>query len=234
MPPLDSANPVALTALVIWFEALPLLASAHSQHLYCSSKPRIFALIIGINQYESQDFPKLRGAVADATYVWDLLVSHYQVPQDQIKLLLDKDASRSNIISAFGDLSTDPRIRLGDPILIYFAGHGSQIHPPIWWECGGQGSKIQVIVPQDYSSKPGHEISAISDRTIGLLIDEIAHKKGDNIVRVLFLVCPGTSSNRQDKDCDVRLLLRSLRDEMRQDSFCGSRLIHPPTRSRRP
>ena len=138
--------------------------------------------------------------MADATYVSDLLVSHYQIPRDQIHLLIDKAASRSNIISALSDLSTDPRIRYGDAILIYFAGHGSQIYPPSGWEYGGPGSKIQLLVPQNYSSKPGHEIPAISDSTIGLLIDEIAHQKGDNIVRVLFLEWPRTLSNRQKKD----------------------------------
>ena len=130
--------------------------------------------------------------MADTTDVSDLLFSYYQVPRDQIHLLIGKAASRSNIISALDNLSTDPRIQPGDPILIYFAGYGSQIYPSRGWECGsGPGSKIHVLVPQDYSSKPSLEIPAISDRAIGLLIDEIAHRKGDNIVRGLFLNSSG-------------------------------------------
>src|SRR5437016_1138535 len=110
--------------------------------------PRLFAVVCGINAYASTGFPVLRGAVADAANVLDLLLSGYQVPRDQIHFLTDKDASRSRIISALDGLSTDPRIRPGDPILFYFAGHGSEIGPPDNWECGGPGSKIQLLVPQ--------------------------------------------------------------------------------------
>ena len=144
-------------------------------------------MVCGINEYECRDFPNLRGAVPDAAEVVDLLVTNYQVPRDQIHFLTDKAASRSGIISALDGLSTDPRIRPGDPILFYFAGHGSEIYPPEGWESGGPGSKIQVLVPQDYCSDLGRTIPAIPDRTIGFLLDKIAHSKGNNIVSCLLL-----------------------------------------------
>jgi len=139
-------------------------------------------VVCGINDYESRDFSRLRGAVLDASEVVDLFVTNYQVPRDQILLLTNKAASRSGIISALDGLSRDTRIRPGDPILFYFAGHGSEISPPEGWECGGPGSNIQVLVPQDYCSNAGHEIPGIPDRTIGFLLDKIAHIKGNNIV----------------------------------------------------
>jgi hypothetical protein len=163
---------------------LPL---SHSKHLYFSPKPRLFAVVCGINDYECSYFHKLRGAVADATDVVELLLTHYQVPSDQIHFLIDKDASRSAIISALDALSMDPRIKPGDPILFYFAGHGSQILPPDGWECGGPGSKIQVLVPQDYCSTPRLKIQGIPDRTSRFLLDKIGHSKGDNIVSFFLL-----------------------------------------------
>jgi hypothetical protein len=54
---------------------------------------------------------------------------------------------------------------------------------------GGPRSKIQVLVPQDYSSKPGLEVPGIPDRTIGFLLDKIAHNKGDNIVSLRLAEC---------------------------------------------
>ena len=154
----------------------------YPKRLYFSPQSRLFALIVAINNYDSKDFPNLHGAVADANDVLDLLRADYQVPPEQIRVLTDKAASRSGIISALNRLSMDPRIQLGDPILFYFAGHGSEITPPKGWECGGPGSKIQILVPQDYCSNAGHEIPGIPDRTIGFLLDKITHTKGDNIV----------------------------------------------------
>ena len=145
-------------------------------------------MVCGINDYKSRNFSRLRGAVKDAADFVELLVTSYHVPRDQILFLTNETASRSNIISALEGLSTNPRIQPGDPIVFYFAGHGSEIDPPEGWECGGPSSRIQVLVPQDYCSEAGREIPGIPDRTIGFLLDKIAHSKGDNIVSLLFNV----------------------------------------------
>ncbi|KIM41893.1 hypothetical protein M413DRAFT_445103 [Hebeloma cylindrosporum] len=165
--------------------------------LVSDPRPRLFAVVCGINAYESKDFSRLRGAVKDAEAVVDLLVTNYHVPRAQIILLTDKAASRSSIISTLDGLSTDPRIQPGDPILFYFAGHGSEIDPPKGWECGGPNGKIQVLVPQDYCSEADRKIPGIPDRTIGFLLDKIAHTKGDNIT-VIFDCCHAASGTRGD------------------------------------
>ncbi|KIM38585.1 hypothetical protein M413DRAFT_45481, partial [Hebeloma cylindrosporum] len=155
----------------------------------------LFAVVCGINEYESQEFSTLRSAVQDAAAVVDLLVSNYRVPRDQIVSLINESASRSGIISALDELSTDPRIRPGDPILFYFAGHGSQIDPPEDWESSEPGTKIQVLVPQDYCSEIGLEVPGIPDHTIRLLLDKIAHYKGNNIT-VILDCCHAASGTR--------------------------------------
>ena len=142
-----------------------------------SPKPRLFALLIGINRYDHVQ--PLRGAVPDIQGVRTYLEGYLKVPQDQIQILTDKSASRRAIIDGFIQLQEDGRIKEGDPILIYFSGHGSEILVPE----NGLGTKMQAIVPQDYCAKPGNEVPAILDRTIGALIAKIANKKGDNIVR---------------------------------------------------
>ena len=145
-----------------------------------SPKPRLFALIIGINYYDN--VRSLRGAMGDALLVKKYLEDSLKVPSGQIHTLLNKEASRAAIIEAFFNLRDDGRIVEGDPIFIYFAGHGSEIASPE----GDVGSKLQALLPQDYCVKDEKYVPAISDRTIGALIVQIAQKKGDNIVRLIF------------------------------------------------
>ena len=140
----------------------------------------MFALIIGINYYDS--VRSLRGATGDALAVKKYLEDSLKVPSGQIHTLLNKEASRTAIIKAFFDLRDDGRIAEGDPIFIYFAGHGSEIAAPE----GEVGSKLQVLLPQDYCVTDEKYVPAIPDHTIGALIAEIAEKKGDNIVRLIF------------------------------------------------
>ena len=145
----------------------------------------MFALIIGINDYQrKEDSSSLRGAVPDGKAFRDYLMTRLRVPKDQISTLFDEQATRSAIIEAFEDLSENCHINKGDPIFIFYAGHGSQQRPhPDWKE---PNAKIEVIIPYNCNTldripAPG-SVPAIPDRTIGALIDEIARKKGDNIV----------------------------------------------------
>ena len=125
-------------------------------------------------------FNDLPGAIPDANKILDWLVTDLQVPRNQVSLIIDEAASRAGIISALKAFCSDERIRQGDPIFIYYAGHGSGIPPPEDWECGGPGRKIQMLVPQDYA--PEHGIQGIPDYVLGYLIHKIAEKKGNNIV----------------------------------------------------
>ena len=71
--------------------------------------------------------------------------------------------------------------------MIYYAGHGTEASAPPAWETGG--SKIQMILPQNYSAESGSEVHGIPDRTIGTLLEDLAQEKGDNIVRPNLLLC---------------------------------------------
>jgi hypothetical protein len=143
-------------------------------------EPRLFALVIGIGKYALKQFSDLPGAVPDANEVVNWLVTDLQVPRGQVSLMTDEAASRAGIISALEAFRFDNRIRQGDPIFIYYAGHGSGILPPENWESGGPGRKIQVLVPQDYAPERG--IHGIPDHVLGWLLHRIAEKKGNNIV----------------------------------------------------
>jgi len=85
-------------------------------------KGEIWAVIIGINQY--QNLPSLKYAVNDAREVYRYMIEVNRVPKDHIWLLLDEDATLDRIRSALG---TQLRRKAGkeDMVIVYLAGHGA-------------------------------------------------------------------------------------------------------------
>ena len=113
----------------------------------------------------------------------DYLQKHLRIPSSQIRNLRDSEATRTAIIEGIEGLLCDDEIKEGDPIVIYYAGHGGWADAPAGWEAGG--TKIQLLVPCDYSSEleAGEQKHAVPDRTLAALLSRLAIKKGDNIVR---------------------------------------------------
>jgi hypothetical protein len=143
--------------------------------------PPFAALLMGINNYASSEIYDLDGAVPDALAFKKYLEDDLGVPASRIRLLLDAEATRSAIIQEFDNLIADQRINRGDPILIFYAGHGGEVNAPKGWEAGSP--KIQMLIPYDYRSDvDGLGIYGIPDRTIGTLLSRVAEKCGDNIV----------------------------------------------------
>lgn len=151
-------------------------------HPSSDNQSPLFALIIGINFY--QHVPSLRGAVPDALAFKHYLRTHLSIQEQQITTLLDKEATRSKIIEAFKALKDDKRIKRGDAIVIFYAGHGSELAIPPGWKAGG--AHIQALIPQDAHLFGATEnaICAIPDRTIATLLESLVKEKGDNIVSV--------------------------------------------------
>lgn len=104
------------------------------------------------------------------------------IPTSQIRNLRDSDATRAAILQEINALTTDDRIQPGDPILIFYAGHGSTAPTPKGWETGGP--VIQLLCSHDYlcENENGQKIHGIPDRTLAVLLGRLASAKGDNIV----------------------------------------------------
>ncbi|KAJ2915864.1 hypothetical protein MD484_g4548, partial [Candolleomyces efflorescens] len=138
--------------------------------------PRLWALIIGINEYAhpSEDLKRLKGAVPDANAVDEYLRKYLQVPPGQIVNLRDEDATREGIIAAIKGLRDNPKIRKDDPILIYYAGHGSEIL--------SNGKTVQTLIPVDYLTG---KTNPIPDRTVASLLNDISKKHGNNVTVIL-------------------------------------------------
>jgi len=83
-------------------------------------------LIIGIDNYQN-GIDKLNNAVRDAVTVKDLLLEKYQFSEKNTTVLLDKDATRRNIIRAFE--SFIEKLTPDDNFIFYFSGHGDMYKP---------------------------------------------------------------------------------------------------------
>ncbi len=110
------------------------------------------ALVVGVNVYPGISVNgvggqvDLRGAVNDARNMREALTAHFDVRPDEVKLLLDTDASRDGILAAFRQWlieGTEP----GDRAIFYFAGHGAQVVD----ENGDEGDDKfdEVLAPSD-------------------------------------------------------------------------------------
>jgi len=109
-----------------------------SYSVYEAKYSKSWALVIGINDYHH--VPPLGYACQDAQAIASLLGSTLGFPDGGVALLLDKDASRSGIMSSFlrftgEDVSSDDRV------VVFFAGHGCTRT--------GRRGEIGYLIPQD-------------------------------------------------------------------------------------
>ncbi|TFK44336.1 hypothetical protein BDQ12DRAFT_11332 [Crucibulum laeve] len=150
---------------------------------------RVFALIIGIDSYKAGAIWNLNSCVDDAQNMRRWLTEDLSVPRDQIRLLLDSDASKQRIEDTFMDhLVNNPAIERGDAIIIYFAGHGSTLPAPNdWYQGESPPTTVPVLCTYDHDTeRPGQGIIAgISDRSMHAMINDLSKLKGDNITFIL-------------------------------------------------
>ncbi|KAG6824172.1 hypothetical protein H0H92_007787 [Tricholoma furcatifolium] len=153
---------------------------------YQYRRSSLYAVVIGINQYKDSNVRDLLGAVADADAISDFL-RDIGVPPNRIVNLRDEEATRKKILQALRDIAVKVVIGEQDPILIYFAGHGSETHAPGTWTTSTSNQMIQMIVPHDFISNgsQNEDGQGIFDMTLNQIFANISRKKSDNIVRHL-------------------------------------------------
>jgi hypothetical protein len=93
------------------------------------------ALLIGIDNYKNlpfyspergETFKNLKGSVNDVQLMKQLLTSHYEFREEDLRILLNEQASRDRILQSIDNWlikATAP----GDFVFLYFSGHGTQV-----------------------------------------------------------------------------------------------------------
>lgn len=127
----------------------PAVAASATSEPYHDS----WAAVIGIDDYEN--WQKLSYATRDAQAVKDLLIQKYSFPADHIFTLLDRDATRENILSLLGDkLGNADLVKHEDRVFVFYAGHGATRKL-------ASGRELGYIIPVD-ADLTNYEGSAIS------------------------------------------------------------------------
>ncbi|MBB2484817.1 caspase family protein [Mitsuaria sp. WAJ17] len=97
------------------------------------------ALIVGIDQY--QRWPRLQHAGRDAKAMQETLQTRFGFRPENVKLLLDGEATRANILRALNKLS-GKELKRDDRVFVFFAGHGSTRRLP-------SGREVGYVIPVD-------------------------------------------------------------------------------------
>ena len=58
---------------------------------------RIRAVLVGVHHYERPDIPTLRGCVNDVALVRMLLKQYFQVPNEDLRVVVNQRATKANI-----------------------------------------------------------------------------------------------------------------------------------------
>lgn len=170
--------------LAVLLAVLPLLAFGPTGR----AAPTHWALIVGISDYihfddvEGGDLP---GAENDARGVRDALIGKQGFPEENVRMLLNHDATRAAIEEAITGWLTSSA-RPGDQVTIFFAGHGSQM----WDESGDEDDGLdETLAPADV--RPDNTDYDISDDTFG---QWLAALPTDNVVVFLDNCNSGTGT----------------------------------------
>jgi len=145
-------------------------------------------------QYRSPLRP-LKGAIADAQAMKAFFTSKLSVQDRHIRTLFGPEATHDNILDSFRThLISNPDIRDGDPIVFYFAGHGTRCDAPDEWTTVDK--KCEAICPWDVSQteEGNNTVYPIMDRTLWALLHGLAQEKGNNITVILDCCHSGSGS----------------------------------------
>jgi Tfp pilus assembly protein PilF len=87
-----------------------------------------WAVVVGVDQYESKEVEPLGGAVADAKAIRDVLIKYAEFPEQQVLLLVSDGAvkpTKLNIMEKMEQIKQ--AAKPADMLLFFFAGHGVQV-----------------------------------------------------------------------------------------------------------
>ena len=88
---------------------------------------RAFAVVVGINEYQDDNFPSLKYAASDAKRFYAFLKNFYglDTSNGNVKLLINENATRANILNQVSQLFNRSAEENNDVLIFYFSGHGT-------------------------------------------------------------------------------------------------------------
>ncbi|MEH0154150.1 caspase family protein [Limibacter armeniacum] len=106
-------------------------------------KPRYFALLIGVDEYQDRKIKSLDKPVHDATKLKEILTKYYLFEESNVTLLTNP--TRADMVDALDALAE--KVSFNDNLLIFYAGHGH------WVSSGGGSNGVGYWLPSDAKKK---------------------------------------------------------------------------------
>jgi hypothetical protein len=148
-------------------------------------RPDLYALLVGIGNYQSPA-PKLPGVDRDLKAMEEFLREEYnqtvEFGKASIRTLLDKEATKANIVQAFKDHLG--QAQPGDAILFYFSGLGTSeaADPEIFQYLPDR--RLDCLVCYDSVEEDSNIFNFLADVEIRWLIQEIKQKTQGHILTI--------------------------------------------------
>jgi len=149
-----------------------------------------YAVVIGIGNYQDDRIPKLKYTTVDAEEIYNILTDpqYGNFPENQVKLLIDEQATYNNIKSAIGTW-LKRNTRKNDTVIIFFAGHGAPEDEKTYW----------VTYNANIDDLYG---TALSNDEIADMLDRVEAKK---MVAFLDSCYSAATVNRTDKKRSIMI-----------------------------
>lgn len=161
------------TGLLVW--------GGRCQRMLAQSTRRKLALLVGINQYPSP-LPALAGCLTDVELQRELLTHRFGFAPQDIQILTDQEATRSNIETAFTTHLTE-QARPGDVVVFHFSGYGHRLPAQ---QLGGEMNEQNALIPVDgWWGDATYTVGLINDLLTDTLLLLLRSLPTDQITTIL-------------------------------------------------
>lgn len=148
--------------------------------------PNFSAVLVGINNYPGAE---LRGCVNDVIIMRDILVKKYNIPANDIRLVLDERATKKDIIERLEWLISNECPNK----LFHYSGHGAQVPVQDYTNNEEPDGMDELLCPVDFNWDGNY----ILDNQIDDMVSKLA--PGHHLTMVIDACHSGTI----DRDFDV-------------------------------
>ncbi len=161
--------------------AIYLAQAEQYRQVLARSSSRKLALLVGINSYsETRDrsLSPLNGCKTDVELQRELLIHRFGFKPSDIKILLNEDATRSNILQTF-ETHLIQQANSDDIVVFHFSGHGSRVFDS---EAITSDQANTAFVPAASNHlNPDQSVNDIMGKTLFLLMSAL---KTENVTAV--------------------------------------------------
>ncbi len=136
------------------------------QYAEPTREPIKLALLVAINDYKSDKISDLAGCVNDIENMKALLIGKYEFKEENIKVLINEQATHANIVKAIQEHLIGQAQR-DDIVVFHYSGHGSQMKDQPAPDGDEDDGWDETIVPYDSRTEGVYDVS--DDQLNGLL-----------------------------------------------------------------